>query len=432
MSKKQTPRRVLFQLSGSIAAYKACLVISRLVQDGHEVRTAVTRGALEFIGPSTLEGLTGSPVLSDIHESGRRMDHIELARWADVAVLCPASANTLNRLASGLADDAVGALFLAYELSKKPYLIAPAMNHQMWNHPVTQESVARLVRFGATLLPVGEGRQACGETGPGRMLEPEALHAWISKACAAKPDATPGSPPLNPPRVLITGGATRERVDSVRFISNMSTGRTSATLSDELSALGWQVTLLHGQGARPPSNHAIRRREFNDTESLALLLKEELATGEYEAVIHAAAVSDYTVASVETEAGTLAPGEIRKIDSGQAISLKLKKTPKLLTMLHDWAKPAGRAGRPQVVAFKLTDTPDARARALAIAKLKNSGADFIVHNDLSEIPSQSDADSSAHRFFLHAARCESMAEPLAVSGARALAHALHQKLRSSS
>src|ERR1700679_3372876 len=127
--------RLLFLLSGSIACYKACFAISRLAQAGIEIRTVATPAALRFVGGPTLEGLTGHPVFSDLWQEGRAMDHIQLARWADLALVCPATANTINRLAAGLADDAPGALFLAWELRKKPWWIAPAMNHAMLAHP---------------------------------------------------------------------------------------------------------------------------------------------------------------------------------------------------------------------------------------------------------------------------------------------------------
>ena len=170
--------KLLFQISGSIAAYKSCIVISRLVQSGHEVQTVATRSALEFVGSATLEGLTGRAVFTDAFESGRKMDHIHLARWADVAVLAPATANTINRLAAGLADDPIGALFLAWG-REKPYLIAPAMNVEMWNHPATQTSVKRLESWGVKVLPTEVGHQACGEVGEGRLLNPDRLYEEI-------------------------------------------------------------------------------------------------------------------------------------------------------------------------------------------------------------------------------------------------------------
>jgi phosphopantothenoylcysteine decarboxylase/phosphopantothenate--cysteine ligase len=173
---------VLFLLTGSIAAYKACTVISRLAQSGVTVQTVATPTALRFVGAATLEGLSGRPVFTDLWEPGRALDHIELARAADLALVCPATANTVNRLAAGLADDPVGALFLAWELDKKPWWIAPAMNHRMWQHPATAASLATLTRWGVRLLDPVDGPHACGEGGPGRLAEPEALAAEVLAA----------------------------------------------------------------------------------------------------------------------------------------------------------------------------------------------------------------------------------------------------------
>jgi phosphopantothenoylcysteine decarboxylase/phosphopantothenate--cysteine ligase len=167
--------RLLLLLTGSIACYKACFVISRLVQAGIEVRTVATPAALQFVGKPTLEGLSGQPVFSDLWEPGRAMDHIELARWADLALVCPATANTINRLAAGLADDPVGTLFLAWELAKKPWWIAPAMNVAMLEHALTQASLQKLSGLGVRVLGTGSGTLACGEEGAGRLLEPEQL-----------------------------------------------------------------------------------------------------------------------------------------------------------------------------------------------------------------------------------------------------------------
>ena len=149
--------RLLFFLTGSISCYKACFAISRLVQAGIEVRTVATPAALQFVGKATLEGLTGQPVASDMWEPGRAMEHINLARWADLALVAPATANTLNRLANGLADDLVGSLFLAWELQKKPWWVAPAMNVAMFEHPLTQASLGKLSSLGVRVLPTGSG-----------------------------------------------------------------------------------------------------------------------------------------------------------------------------------------------------------------------------------------------------------------------------------
>ena len=173
--------RILYLLSGSIACYKSCHVISRLVQAGHEVQTICTSGASRFIGPATLEGLTGRPVLADVFEPGHMIAHIHLARWADLVVLAPASASAINRLSQGLAEDLVGALFLAHDW-KKPFMLAPAMNEAMLKHPATQESLERLSRWGVRVLPTASGHQACGTDGEGRFLEPEQLLSYIEEA----------------------------------------------------------------------------------------------------------------------------------------------------------------------------------------------------------------------------------------------------------
>jgi phosphopantothenoylcysteine decarboxylase len=177
---------VLFLLSGSIACFKACSVISRLTQSGVTVQTVATPAALRFVGAPTLEGLSGRSVFSDLWAPGHALDHIELARAADLALLCPATANTLNRLANGLADDPVGALFLAWELKDKPWWIAPAMNARMWEHPATAASLEKLRAWGVRILDPIDGPHACGEGGAGRLADPEQIAADVLKALPTK------------------------------------------------------------------------------------------------------------------------------------------------------------------------------------------------------------------------------------------------------
>ena len=177
---------LLFLLSGSIACYKACTVISRLAQAGVTVQTVATPAALRFVGAATLEGLSGRPVFTDLFESGRALDHIELARAADMALVCPATANTINRLANGLADDPIGALFLAWEMKTKPWWVAPAMNGHMWDHPATARSLGQLRNWGVRVLDPVDGAHACGENGPGRMVDPEQIAADVLTALSKK------------------------------------------------------------------------------------------------------------------------------------------------------------------------------------------------------------------------------------------------------
>ena len=173
-------RRILFKLSGSIAAYKACHLLSRLVQAGFDVQPVCTPSALEFIGPATLNGLTGKAVLTNTFEAGRAMDHINLAKWADLTILCPATANQINKLAAGIGDDIVSTLFLAHDF-QKPYWIVPAMNEKMWSHPATQASVAKILTWGVRVVDPAVGHQACGDFGAGRMIEPEILESLIKE-----------------------------------------------------------------------------------------------------------------------------------------------------------------------------------------------------------------------------------------------------------
>ena len=165
---------VLFQLSGSIACFKACSVVSALTQAGHDVRCAASRSALEFVGRATLEGLSANLVATDTFEEGRWMEHIELPRQADLTILCPATANRLNAMAAGSGADLLGTMFLAHDFTK-PFLVAPAMNTRMWQHPVTQRSVVSLRSMGLSFIEPEGGMLACGEVGAGRLAEPSTI-----------------------------------------------------------------------------------------------------------------------------------------------------------------------------------------------------------------------------------------------------------------
>lgn len=175
---------VLFLLSGSIACYKACEVISQLTQRGHRVRAVATASALRFVGEATLEGLTRERVATDTFAAGGALEHITLARWADLTIVCPASADRLNRMAAGLGDDLAGALVLAHDWSR-PLLVAPAMNPTMWRHPATVASVDTLRGWGVRFVEVGSGHTACGESGEGRLAEPDDIVAAIESALTA-------------------------------------------------------------------------------------------------------------------------------------------------------------------------------------------------------------------------------------------------------
>ncbi len=360
---------ILFVFTGSIAAYKACEAVSQLVQAGHRVRTVATKSALEFIGPATLEGLTGAPVLSDLFERGQALEHINLTRWADAVVVCPATANTINRLAAGLGDDLVGALFLAYDRTK-PWLMAPAMNPAMWSHPATVAATERLRAWGVKFLPVGQGRTACGETGEGRLAEPAEIVATVTAALAR---------PARRLRVLVTSGGTTEPIDGVRVLTNTSTGGTGAGVAAHLARCGHEVVLLRAR-ASAPCPPLVREEIFGSFADLDAALTRLLGSERFDAVIHAAAVGDFGVEAVIVD-GQVCTGSDPKLDSRHPPLLRLKANPKLV----DTLRLRSRNPALQVVAFKLTNGAEAVSRHEAVRALfDHSGADWVVHNDLAE------------------------------------------------
>lgn len=176
---------ILFLMSGSIACFKACSLLSLLVKNSHAVRICTTPSVQNFIGNATLEGLTGNKVISDSFVHGNSMEHIHLNRWADLIILCPATANTINSLASGLSSNIVGEIFLAHDFTKE-FLIVPAMNEKMYQHPTTQKSMSILQDMGISITSTGNGKLACGEFGQGRMLEPEEIYQKILDFLTAK------------------------------------------------------------------------------------------------------------------------------------------------------------------------------------------------------------------------------------------------------
>ena len=372
--------KILFELTGSIAAWKACAVISRLVQDGHAVQAIASSAALQFIGPATLEGLTGRPVRSGLWDQGTAMDHINLVKWADLVIVCPATANTINRLAAGLADDLVGALFLAHDWSK-PFLVAPAMNPAMWAHPATRAGVEKLRGWGVTFLPVARGRLACGDEGEGRMIEPDEILAGIRAALPrsgvnARPDM-PASAPRH--RILVTAGGTEEPVDAVRTLTNFSTGRTGAMIAQHLHAAGHDVTLLRAH--RAAAADRVRTETFVSFADLRDALERLLRGEHFDAVVHAAAVSDYSVAGLRVNGSPVAAGS-GKIGTAKDVAIQLAPNPKLVDHLRGWSRNPDL----RVIAFKLTKGADAvTAKAAVDALFAHSRADAVLHNDLAAV-----------------------------------------------
>ena len=386
----ERPLRVLLLMSGSIAAFKVVQLVSRLVQApvGAEVEVVMTPAARAFIGEASLEGLTGRRVRSETFAAGDYMEHIRLARWADVVLAAPCTANTLNKLSRGIGDDLVCTLFLAHDFTK-PWLIAPAMNTRMYEHPTTRESLERLRAMGCTIVEAGSGALACGEIGAGRLAEPEVLLDAVLHAAGRRPEAPsvaattrPATRPAEmPPRgalkILVTAGGTRMPIDAVRSIVNGSTGRTGAALAADLAALGHAVTLLTAEGA-PAAEDLARLERYDDFGSFERALRRLLTEETFDVLVQAAAVSDWRpVGAAEAQAAG-------KIDPDtDTLTLRFERTPKLVGLARGWS----RNPQLRIIAFKLTSGADTDARRRKVAQvLAHEGVVAVVANDLKEWP----------------------------------------------
>ncbi|MCB1866537.1 MAG: bifunctional phosphopantothenoylcysteine decarboxylase/phosphopantothenate--cysteine ligase CoaBC [Chromatiales bacterium] len=341
--------RILLGVSGGIAAYKAAELVRTLRRAGHEVQVVMTAAAAEFIGPMTLQALSGHRVRGALFdaEAEAAMGHIELARWAEQVVIAPASADLIARLATGMANDLLTTLCLA---TRAPLLLAPAMNHVMWANDATRENVARLRARGALILDPDSGEQACGEVGPGRMPEPDAIVAAI---------ASPRVGALAGVDAVITAGPTREPIDPVRFVSNRSSGRMGYALAEAARDAGAAVTLISGPVALPPP----RGVERVSVETAAQMHAEALARcAGAGLLIAAAAVADY-------RPGVVAAQKLKK-GAGTA-ALELESTPDIVAAI------TALDPRPFVVGFAAeTENLVANARG----KLERKGMDMIVAN----------------------------------------------------
>jgi phosphopantothenoylcysteine decarboxylase/phosphopantothenate--cysteine ligase len=407
MSKSEnsgTRPNILLLMSGSIACAKASSLISEWAKRGSKVRVVCTRAVGEFIGNSTLQGLGAELVFDNIFTPGQAMEHISLGKWADIIIAAPATSNLINKLSTGIADDAVSTVWQAAYGQGKLMLVVPAMNTRMWRYPATRESVKRLQQWGIHVLPVAKGELACGEHGEGRMLEPAGILQTVERLLAFDRHVT-GK------RILITAGGTRERIDSVRYIGNMSSGRTASRLADELSAAGHELTWLGAENAiRPDSvNKLVTYYSFADLEAH---LRELLSTGDHDIVIHAAAVSDFSVAALESGDGNT-PQQHGKLSSDSDLLLRLKPNPKLLGQLKNWSANPDL----KVIGFKLTDTDDPRQHIAAVKKqFDHSNVDAVVHNDLSDI------SEKAHSFNFYA----SLQKPVHCADGKILANTINQ------
>jgi len=350
--------RVVLGVTGGIAAYKSAELTRRLKDRGADVQVVMTAGAREFVTPLTFQALSGRPVRTDLWDAAAEaaMGHIELARWPQRIVIAPATADFIARLAHGLADDLLSTLCLATDA---PIVVAPAMNRLMWSNAATQANVAALRQRGLTILGPAEGAQACGETGAGRMVEPQA----IVDALFAAPRHLNEKSPLHGRKVVITAGPTRERIDPVRFITNRSSGKMGYAVAEAARDAGANVVIVSGP-VNVPTPPGLKRVDVETAEQMMNAVQAEIA--DTDIFIAAAAVSDYRMREI-------AAHKIKK--TSDELTLQLSRTPDILATV------AAGSPRPFVVGFA-AETQNVERNALA--KLEGKKLDMIAANQVGE------------------------------------------------
>jgi phosphopantothenoylcysteine decarboxylase / phosphopantothenate---cysteine ligase len=349
--------RVVLGVTGGIAAYKSAELTRRLKERGADVQVVMTAGAQQFVTPLTFQALSGRPVRTDLWDAAAEaaMGHIELARWPQRIVIAPATADFIARLAHGLADDLLSTLCLATNV---PIVVVPAMNRLMWGNPATQANVATLRQRGVTILGPADGSQACGETGAGRMVEPqEIVEAVFTVPCVA----TAGS--LRGRKVVVTAGPTRERIDPVRFITNRSSGKMGYAVAEAARDAGANVVIISGP-VNVPTPPGVKRVDVETAEQMMNAVQAEVA--DTDIFIAAAAVSDYRMREV-------AEHKIKK--TSDELSLQLTRTPDILATV------AAGSPRPFVVGFA-AETQNVERNALG--KLEGKKLDMIAANQVGE------------------------------------------------
>ncbi len=372
-------KNIVLAVTGGIAAYKSAILVRRLKDYGFDVRVVMTHGAQAFITPLTFQALSGNPVHTELLDPAAEagMGHIELARWADLLLVAPASCDTLAKFANGLADDLLSTVFLA---TKSPVWVAPAMNQQMWAAKATQRNLQTLVEDGVHVIMPDAGEQACGDVGLGRMPEPEEIARQVAgyfhqaqRAIAEKFGLLAGK------RVVITAGPTREAIDPVRYISNHSTGKMGFALAAACYAAGAQVTLIAGPVSLDTPN-GVQRVNVASARQMLDVSMSSLETG-CDIFIATAAVADYRVAEV-------AEHKIKK--AGDELNVSLVKNPDIVATI------AGQEKRPFMVGFA-AETQN--VEEYAAGKLVAKKLDMIACNDVSRADIGFASDENAMTVF---------------------------------
>ena len=353
-----TGKRVLLIIGGGIAAYKSLMLIRLLRGAGVAVTPVLTKAGAEFVTPLSVAALAGQKVHSALFDltDESEMGHIELSRSADLIVVAPATADLMAKAAGGRADDLASTLLLATDT---PVLLAPAMNVRMWLHPATQRNLAQLTADGVRRIGPDEGEMACGEFGPGRMAEPEAIFAAIRAALAGT-----AARPLDGRHVIVTSGPTQEPIDPVRYIANRSSGAQGTAIAAALRDLGARVTFVSGPATVPaPEGVTVVRVEtaVQMAAAVALALPADAA-------VMAAAVADWRVVNAGAQ-------KLKKDGSGKPPALEFAENPDILAMVSKGA------GRPALVVGFAAETENVEAHARA--KRLRKGCDWIVANDVS-------------------------------------------------
>ena len=356
--------RVVLGVAGGIAAYKACELLRRLTESGHDVTVVPTASALEFVGAPTWAALSGKPVSTDVWTDVHVVPHVQIGQHADVVVVAPATANLLAKAAHGLADDLLTNTLLT---ARCPVVLAPAMHTEMWEHPATQANVATLRQRGAIVLEPAEGRLTGADTGKGRLPDPAEIFELVRGVLErGAGDATD----LAGRKVVVSAGGTREYLDPVRFLGNRSSGLQGYALARAAASRGAHVTLVSANvSLADPAGVSVVRVETTEQLREAVVA----ATATADAVVMAAAPADFRPTSVSD-------AKIKKSDDGSAPAIELEQNPDILAEIsHD------RAREGAVIVGFAAETGDATGSVLELgrAKLARKGCDLLVVNDVS-------------------------------------------------
>ncbi|WP_432123129.1 bifunctional phosphopantothenoylcysteine decarboxylase/phosphopantothenate--cysteine ligase CoaBC [Streptomyces sp. S1] len=352
--------KVVLGVTGGIAAYKACELLRRLTESGHDVRVVPTDSALHFVGEATWSALSGNPVSTEVWESVHEVPHVRIGQAADLVVVAPATADMLAKAAHGLADDLLTNTLLT---ARCPVVFAPAMHTEMWEHPATRENVATLRRRGAVVIEPAVGRLTGVDTGKGRLPDPAAIFEVCRRVLARGVTA----PDLAGRHVVVSAGGTREPLDPVRYLGNRSSGKQGYALAGAAAARGARVTLVEANTGLPdPAGVDVVRV------GTAVQLREAVlkAVADADAVVMAAAVADFRPA-------VYAPGKIKKKGDDGAPVVELVRNPDILAELS-----ADRALPGQVVVGFAAETDDVLANGRE--KLARKGCDLLVVNEVGE------------------------------------------------